>query len=460
MFKGKIELINLIVKLVFPGQNFPQLLPDPGISWCVQGLYQLIFLSGILVRIIGLAQACQVFYSTICQIGNILINLYFSGRVGPARMSGMEITEPLPPRPEPEYAGRRAKLRKLLNAAGLDCLLVTHAANRFYLSGFELHDSQPDESSGCLVISCDGNDWLATDSRYLEAAKKLWPTDRILIYSGNSAPAIARLLCRCGGSIGFEAKGLSWRAARALQAHLRPGHSLFAADGLVEKLRMIKEPAEIAALEKSFRLNHQMLDWLKARLDSGGLANQDEKAIAWEIEIFFRENGAQELAFDTIAAIGKNGAMPHAIPGPARLPANAPILIDVGCRVDDYCSDQTRTWWHGPEPSAEFEKTLRLVQAAQEAALAAIKPGVACAAVYKAARQIFIDAGVETAFTHGLGHGVGLQTHEAPSLDPRSTQTLAENMVVTVEPGLYYPEWGGVRWEYTVLVEKNGARAL
>ena len=225
-------------------------------------------------------------------------------------------------------------------------------------------------------------------------------------------------------------------------------------------MRVIKEPCEIAALEKSFLLNHQMFAWLENRLAAGELASRNEKTLAWEIEKFFRDNGAQELAFDTIAATGKNGARPHAIPGARIFAANEPVLVDAGCRVDDYCSDQTRTWWHGPEPSADFEKTLGLVRSAQEAALAMMAPGVPCADVYKAATQVFIDAGVEKAFTHGLGHGVGLQTHEAPSLSPFSSQILAENMVVTVEPGLYYPDWGGVRWENTVLIEKNVIRIL
>lgn len=372
----------------------------------------------------------------------------------------MKITAPLSPAPQPEYGKRRARLRKLLRDSGLDALLVTQAANRFYLSGFELHDSQPDESSGCLIISADGEDWLATDSRYLDAAKILWPENRILIYTSNPARTISDLLCRCGAVLGFEASGLSCRAFARLSSALRFGHTLFPADGLVEKLRMIKEPSEIAALKRSFSLNHKMLDWLKNRLDSGDLANLEEEGLAWEIEKFFRENGAQELAFATIAAFGQNGALPHATPGKTRLGANMPVLIDVGCRVDNYCSDQTRSWWHGSEPATDFQKSLRLAQAAQQAALAAMRPGVRCADIYKTARQVFVEAGVEKSFTHSLGHGVGLQTHEAPSLSPQSEQILAENMVVTVEPGLYYPDWGGIRWEHTVLVEKNGIQIL
>lgn len=384
----------------------------------------------------------------------------FSEGRSAVRFASMKISTPIPVTPGTEYDKRRARLRNLLLNKGLDALLVTQAANRFYLSGFELHDGQPGESSGCLVICADGNDWLATDSRYQEAASEIWPKDKILIYGSDSTSAIAGLLCSCGAIIGYEAKTVSWFAIQKLAASLRHGYVLFPADGLVEKLRMIKQPCEIAALEKSFALNHAMLNWLKGELESGVLIDHDEQAIAWEIEKFFRENGAQELAFATIAAIGKNGSLPHAIPGTQRLPKDAPILVDAGCRVADYCSDQTRSWWHGNNPAPEFKKTLQLVKDAQAAAIAIMKPGIACADAYKAARDVFMAAGVEKAFTHSLGHGVGLQTHEAPSLSPRSRQILGENMVVTVEPGLYYPEWGGVRWEHTVIIEKDGVRIL
>lgn len=356
------------------------------------------------------------------------------------------------------YAQRRERLRALLGRRNLDALLVCHAANRFYLSGFELHDSQPDETSGFLLITRDGVDWLATDSRYVEAAARLWPKDKIFVYKRPTG--ISSLLPMCGAVIGIEAKAASWEFTRKL-AHCSAGQfCLLPVEGLVEELRIVKQPCEIDALKKSFRLNHAMLDWLNAELESGRFTGISEKELAWEIEKFFRENGAQELAFATIAAAGKNGALPHAGPGDDPVIQNGPLLIDVGCRVDDYCSDQTRVYWLGSDPSQEFSMALRLVREAQEAAFAIMRPGVACADVYRAAYAVFEGAGVAEAFTHGLGHGVGLETHELPSLSPTSGQNLAEGMVVTVEPGLYYPEWGGIRWEYTVLIEKDGIALL
>lgn len=374
----------------------------------------------------------------------------------------MEVAEVAGTGPEPEarvrYAARRDSLRRLMTERGLDALLVSHAANRFYLSGFELHDAQCNESAGCLVITADGRDWLATDSRYTDAAARLWDTERIFRYGGDSAADLARLLRRCGAHVGFEAKGVSHAFARELAARAGRFPVLVAADGLVERLRRLKEPDEIAAMERSFALNHRLLRHVEEGLARGDWRGREERELAWEIERFFRENGAEGLAFASIVAAGPNGALPHAIPGTTRIPEEGPVLVDVGCRVDSYCSDQTRTFWAGDTPGKEFFRALALVKEAQAAAIAVMKPGVALADVYAAARAVFVRAGVEEHFTHGLGHGVGLETHEAPSLSPRATGVLEPGMTVTVEPGLYYPQWGGVRWEHTVLVTDDGVR--
>ena len=353
------------------------------------------------------------------------------------------------------YAARRERLRRAMRARGLDALLVSQAANRFYLSGFELHDPQCNESAGRLIVTADGRDWLATDARYLDAAARLWDQERIFIYGGDAAKDLHSLLRRCGGRVGLEARGVSLAFARALD-QAGAGPRFEAADGLVEHLRRIKEPCEIAALERSFALNHKLLQWVEGQLEPG----RTEKELSWAIERFFRENGAGELAFANIVAGGRNAALPHAIPGEDAVTENCPVLIDVGCRVDAYCSDQTRTFWAGDAPAPEFRRTLALVREAQEAALKKMRPGLSLREVYALARAVFEKAGVAEAFTHGLGHGVGLETHEAPSLSPRAEGVLEPGMVVTVEPGLYYSAWGGVRWEYTVLVEEGGVRIL
>ncbi|MDR2056255.1 MAG: aminopeptidase P family protein [Desulfovibrio sp.] len=359
------------------------------------------------------------------------------------------------------YAGRRDALRRDMRRRGLDALLVSRDVNRFYLSGFELHDTQHNESSGRLVITGDGRDWLATDSRYAEAAARLWEPERVFIYK-DDVRDIASLLRRCGCLVGIEARGVSLAFARALGGE--GGLFLQAADGLVERLRNVKGPEEIAALSASFALNHKTLAWLERDLSAGRLApGLREADLAWSIERFFRENGASELAFPVIAAAGGNSALPHATPGAGRLEAEASLLIDVGCRVEDYCSDQTRTFWMGEKSGpaySRFARVYELVRDARQAALAMMRPGVTGRDAYAAARAVLEKAGEAQAFTHGLGHGVGLETHEAPSLNFRNERPLEAGMVVTVEPGLYYPDWGGVRLEYTVLVEEDGVRVL
>ncbi len=352
------------------------------------------------------------------------------------------------------YAQRREALRKKMHQAGLDALLISHAANRFYLSGFELHDPQFNESAGRLIICQDGKDWLCTDARYLDAARRIWDEEHIFIYGGNAAADMRRLLKdKVQGRIGVEKNIIP----ASFYQQLSSGLSLSNAQNLVESLRIIKDNTEIKLMEKSCELNHRLMEWVYTELHIG----RSEADLSWGIEKYFREHGASELAFSNIVAVGPNAALPHAIPGDTLITDNCPILIDVGCRLGDYCSDQTRTFWVGDSDTPiHFMLTQQLVRTAQEAAIAVIRPGQICSDIYKAAYHVFEEEGVAEAFTHGLGHGVGLETHEGPSLSPRCHTVLKPGMVVTVEPGLYYPEWGGVRREFMVLVEEDGCRIL
>lgn len=351
------------------------------------------------------------------------------------------------------YAKRREHLRREMHAQGLAALLVTLDANRFYLSGFELEDHQVNESSGCILVTADGKDRLCTDARYHDAAKSLWDEEHIFIYGAGAAKALNQLVRdTVSGPVGFEASVMSV----AFHKDFSEGLETRPADGLVEKLRVIKDADEIALIEASAALNHKLMEWVPGILTPG----TTEKDLAWQVEKFFREHGAQSLAFPCITAIGRNAALPHAIPGDLAITENTCVLVDVGCRMNDYCSDQTRTFWVGDRPSAVFLDTIQQVRTAQEKAMAAIRPGAVASDIYAVAKKHLDDQGVGAFFTHGLGHGVGLQTHESPSLNPRSTTILQPGMIVTVEPGLYYPEWGGVRWEYMVLVTEDGCRIL
>ena len=351
------------------------------------------------------------------------------------------------------FEARRENLRRLMRKANLSALLVTLDANRFYLSGFELHDPQVNESAGCLIVTADGRDWLCTDPRYLDAARRLWDEERIFIYRGNGMAQVNGLLKNnVSGTIGFEACNISVDAFESVGQ----GLSLERADGMIEGLRLIKEAGEIERMERSCALNHQLMQWAPGVLVPG----RTEYQAAWDIEQFFRNHGAEELAFASIVAVDGNAALPHAEPGLTLITEQCGVLVDVGCRVERYCSDQTRSFWVGDAPDPVFASDLDFIKEAQSRAIAAIRPGVAAADVYRAARSFLDQKGVGELFTHGLGHGVGLQTHEAPSLGPSSQSVLQPGMVVTVEPGLYRSGKCGVRWEYMVLVTEDGARVL
>ncbi|MDR1856771.1 MAG: aminopeptidase P family protein [Desulfovibrio sp.] len=353
---------------------------------------------------------------------------------------------------------RRERLRRLMREGRLDALLVAKPANRYYLSGFELHDTQCDESSGLLVVAADGRDWLATDARFSEAAEGLWDGGRILVYGQDRHKGIAELLRNCGGRIGFEEDVLTCEFARHL-ANSAHGVALEGRKGLVESLRKIKDPLELEAIARSYALNHRLM----AEVGSWLVPGRSEGEIVWAIERFFRENGASELAFPSIVAVDANAAMPHALPGSTPVSPSGMVLVDAGCRLDDYCSDQTRTFWVGETGGAghdRFRRLLDLVQKAQRAAIDGMRPGMKGRDVHGLAMKVFEEAGEGEAFTHSLGHGVGLQTHEQPSLSVNSDQVLEPGMVVTVEPGLYHPGWGGLRWEHAVVVEADGARVL
>ena len=352
------------------------------------------------------------------------------------------------------FESRRERLRRLMREEGLDTLVVSHPANRYYLSGFELHDCQCNESSGCLIIRSDGKDWLCTDSRYAEAAAALWDDSRIFIYRGKASEEINGHLKQMDpGCVGIEAEHLSHGYAR----RLAPGLDIREADGLAEKLRMVKDEGEIALISASVSLNHAMLEWLPSRLVPG----RTEADIAWDIEKYYREHGASELSFPSIVAVGAHAALPHYAPEmPAAIGEDCQVLIDEGCRLGRYCSDQTRTWWIGDSPSSRFSEMLSRVQEAQRRAIAFLRPGVTGAEAHKVAESYFASCGAGRFFSHSLGHGVGLETHEGPRLGPFSTDVLQPGMIVTIEPGLYYPGWGGARWEHMAVITEDGCRVL
>ena len=352
------------------------------------------------------------------------------------------------------YQKRRDALRKSLSKENLDAILVSYASNRFYLSGFELHDGQCNESSGHLLITQTGQDYLFTDSRFYEVACTLWEKNRIVIYK--SAVEDMRLFLKdTMGSkkIGIESKTVS----HSFYEEISQGLNLESADGLIEDLRIIKDASEISLIEKSTALNHAMFQWLPTILKVG----TSEAQIAYGIEKYFREHGATQCSFPSIVAKNTHAARPHHEPQEsALLTENCHILIDAGARLNNYCSDQTRTFWVGANTETRFQNMLEQVQEAQKAAINLLRPGLTCREAHLAAVKSFEKHGVESAFTHSLGHGIGIDVHEEPRLSMRSERVLKAGMVVTVEPGLYYGDYGGVRWEHMVLITEDGHKVL
>jgi Xaa-Pro aminopeptidase len=351
------------------------------------------------------------------------------------------------------YASRRERLRAKLHDAGRAAMLVTRPADRYYLSGFELSDPQCEETAGWLLVTARGRDWLLTDPRYEDAAKRLWPAEDIFIYSSAKWDKISRFLSEQElGVILFDPRAMSMET----HAKVRGQISLEPAPDFAGELRRIKDASELELMRAALAVNHAVFDAVPGMLIPG----RTEAQIAWEVEKFCRENGADAMSFATIVGVGKNAALPHAIPGETAITEDSPVLIDLGTRLHGYCSDQTRTFWVGTRPPDYFRATLEQVQLAQARAIAELRPGLAFAGAYALARDYFAELGVEKHFTHALGHGIGLEVHEYPSLAPTTQGALAPGMVVTVEPGLYYPEWGGVRWEHMVHITEDGAQLL
>ncbi|WP_045215216.1 M24 family metallopeptidase [Desulfonatronovibrio magnus] len=351
-----------------------------------------------------------------------------------------------------KYQHRIQQLQSMMSQNGVDFFLIQSPANRFYLSGFELFDPQCNESSGYLIISKDKT-YLLTDPRYQDTAKQHSSINEIFIYSADKFKKINEFLKKIGvKSLAFEPQWMKFDFFQSLSREF----DLKPVQNLVESLRMIKDAEEIRLIEKSCQLNHHVFRLLEKIIEPG----ISETEVAWRAEKYFREHGASGLSFSTIVAAGKNAAQPHAIPRNRPIPEETPLLIDMGCRLDDYCSDQTRTFWVGSTPTRKFMEVKDLVMEAQNIAIMEIGPGMPIREAYFLARSFFEKHKVHEHFTHALGHGIGLETHEPPSVGPRTTGTFKAGMIISVEPGLYYPDWGGVRWEYMVLITDNGARIL
>jgi Xaa-Pro aminopeptidase len=350
-----------------------------------------------------------------------------------------------------------ARIRADLRRRRLDALLVTQPENRRYLSGYTAQDASIAESSGVLLIPAAGDPFLFTDSRYHLQALAEAAGFQVMLYPRGLLALLEKLLPRLAiRRLAFESHYILHTAALALMKTAATIEvEAVPVTALVERLRVEKSDEELAAIRRAVRLNEEVFREVFATLRPG----RREREVALQIETLMRQKGAERPSFDTMVASGPNGALPHAIPSERELREGEPVVIDMGLVLAGYCSDMTRTVVLG-EPDAKTAALFRLVRRAQLAAIERVRAGVVAREVDRAARQVIAAAGYGDYFGHGLGHGVGLAVHEAPGLNRRNRKQLRAGMVVTVEPGIYLPDWGGIRLENMVAVTASGHELL
>ena len=343
---------------------------------------------------------------------------------------------------------RRKLAGKLLSALKIDALLITSLHNVRYLTGFT-------GSSANVLLFRDGQATLFTDPRYTVQSKQQ-VNCAVRICKGPLTKSVTAEIGRSRLSrIGFEPEHVNVARLEALSKALPSRARLLpVAEGLIAKLRMIKDDGEIALIRNSVNLNSRALERALKRFKSG----MTETALAAEIDYQSRKLGADGPAFDTIVAAGIRAALPHAHPGRTKI-APGMLLIDMGAFCDGYASDMTRMVHVGPA-DAKYKRAYGAVLEAQLAAIAAVRPGATAAAIDRAPRRTLKQHGLEREFVHSTGHGLGLEIHEGPRLGKSDKTKLEPGMAITIEPGVYIEGWGGIRIEDTVLVTGTGCEIL
>lgn len=348
---------------------------------------------------------------------------------------------------------RLERLRALVAERGLDAMLISNSANKRYFSGLRLLADEESTWPGTLLVTRDATMILA-DSRYTEQAEHEAPGWKVILTTGGIGQDLPPILERHEvASLGMEAGALTHADWTALAA-AAPGVELHAMDDEIAPLRLIKTDAEVDAIGHACALTDACFEHLVSFVRAG----MTEREVAWELESWFRANGAESLAFLPLVLAGPRAAMPHGQPSDATIERGNVLLTDFGCAVDGYRSDMTRTVFVGEVPD-EIRRAYDAVRSAQEAAIDALAVGVNGQDVDAIARRVITEAGLEP-FGHGLGHGIGLEVHEPPSLRRTRPYTLEAGMVFSVEPGIYQPGVTGIRIEDIVVLEESGPRLL
>ncbi len=353
------------------------------------------------------------------------------------------------------YGERRERLRATAAERGLDAVLVTNLLNVRYLTGFT-------GSNGALLLRADGADLFGTDGRYTTQAGTQVPDVELLVDRGTVSALAREAVRRKAGRIGFESHDVTVDGLSGLERVLAEesggaAPELVSIRRAVEALRAVKDDGEIESLRRACAVADQALAELAAE---GALRpGRTERQVGRELDARMVHLGAEGPSFETIVAAGANSAIPHHRPDATVLREGDFLKLDFGATVDGYHSDMTRTLVLGH--AADWQREIyELVAASQAAGRAALAVGADVVAVDSAARDVIVAAGHGEHFTHGLGHGVGLEIHEAPGIGQLGAGSLAAGMAVTVEPGVYLPGHGGVRIEDTLIVTDDAPELL
>lgn len=339
------------------------------------------------------------------------------------------------------FDDRRFAVREWMAAESVDALVVSAAPNVRWLTGFT--------GEGVLVLDGDGP-LLCTDSRYAVQAAEEAPGLEFAANSGHLDQAIERLNESGAERVGFESSHLAYAGFEKLDEKLDAAE-LVPLEDRIKRLRAVKDDAEVALIRRAASIADSAFADLRSRIEPG----MRERDAAEELRRLMVLAGAEKPSFDIIFASGPNGAKPHARPGERVVTEGDLVVVDWGAVVDGYCSDCTRTVIVG-DPGERQREIWLAVREAQTAAMEGLKPGMEGREVDAIARESLEGSGYAEYFGHGLGHGVGLQVHELPTLGQKSEDTLEPGMVVTIEPGVYIEGWGGVRLEELVLIIEDG----
>jgi Xaa-Pro aminopeptidase len=346
------------------------------------------------------------------------------------------------------FTKRRRSVQRELGRRGLDCLLVTHPANCYYLTGFT-------GESGVLIVAA-GATTLITDGRFTTQAKEESPQVHVELQKGALFASLGEWLKkRSVRRIGYDPEQWTIAQWKALRTACGARSRWMEAPGVVEGLRMKKDAAELVVMRKAAILAGDVLEGALELLKPG----VRESEVAAEIEYQMKRNGASGPSFETIVAFGERAALPHARPTSKRLRKNALVVLDLGVILGRYCSDITRTV-HVGRASQRTRTWYRAVQDANRAATEAVNVGVTCGEVDAAAREVLRRSGLETYFVHSTGHGLGLEVHEAPRVARGQSIRLQAGNVITIEPGVYIEGVGGIRIEDDVVVGVQGREVL